>query len=134
MERDPADVVALLVALLAFVTSREVAHLLGPYAAIIVAASAGSALSLSSVEKVMPKWWQPMAFIFVRIGAAVVLTVTIAEVAHSQFPGLQPRSLLVPLAFGIGWMRDYGAAMRWIGSALKKALPGWLSNLGRKDG
>jgi hypothetical protein len=134
MERDPADVVALLVALLAYVTSREVAHLLGPYAAIIVSASAGSALSLSATEKVMARWWQPMSYIVIRVGVAMVLTVAIAELAHSQMPELQTRSLLVPLAFGIGWMSDYNAVMRWIGAAIKKVIPGWLAGLGRKDG
>ncbi|MFA6168948.1 MAG: hypothetical protein WC700_20145 [Gemmatimonadaceae bacterium] len=98
-----------------------------------MSASAGSALSLSATEKVMQKWWQPMYYIALRVGVAVVLTVAIAELAHSQVPEMKPRTLLVPLAFGIGWMSDYNSVMRWIGAALKKVLPGWLSSLGRKN-
>lgn len=133
MQSEPSDIVALLVALLAFVTSREVAYLLGPYAAIIVASSAGAALSLSSTESPLPKWWQPIVFVSVRVVVAVVLTVAIA---NAIVTGTEVKAglFLIPVAFGIGAIRDYGSVLRWVGAAVKKAIPGWLANLGKRDG
>lgn len=128
------DVIALLVALLTFVVSKEVAILVGPYAAIMVSASAGAALSLSAIEGEMDAWWRPLQYLFVRILVAIVLTGALAELAHFWIPEIRPRMVLVPLAFGIGWIRDYGAVMRWIGNALRKILPKWLADIGRKNG
>lgn len=133
MQNEPSDIVALLVALLAFVTSREVAYLLGPYAAIVVSASAGAALSLSSTQSPLARWWQPITFIFVRVGVAIVLTVSIADVLVVG-TDLKPRLMLIPVAFAIGAIRDYGAVLRWAGAAIRKVIPGWLANLGRRDG
>ena len=98
MNQEPLDVVAVLVFVLTIVTSNEVAIIFGPYAAIVVSASAGAAVSLAMIVKDMPKWWQPMYYILSRIVIATVLTVAIAELIHSQFPEMKPRALLVPVA------------------------------------
>jgi hypothetical protein len=133
MNNEPVSIVTLLVAILTFVTSKEVAGLLGPYAAIAVSASAGAALSLSSTEKDMPKWWNWSFYIMARIGVALVLTGSISQIAASQFPDLKPSFMLVPIAFGLGYLKDYRATLSWCGTAIKKVLPGWLAGLGNKD-
>lgn len=134
MQNEPLDVIALLVVLITYVTSREVASLLGPYAAIIVSASAGAAVSLPLRSSAMDQWWQPMGYIIVRVMLAVLLTVALANVVHVYVPDLQLRVLLVPISIGIGLVWDYGAVLKWGGNALKKALPAWLTNLGRRNG
>jgi hypothetical protein len=74
-----------MVALLAFITSRDVAIVAGPYAAIVILACAGAALSLSGAEERM----SPFAgawFIFVRVFIAVAITVALAEGMQWFFP------------------------------------------------
>jgi hypothetical protein len=134
MNEEPVNLVVFLAAILTYVTSREVASLLGPYAAIVVSASAGAAVSLSAIEKNMPQWWGPMLYIAVRVAVAVVLTVALAELAQLGWPNLRPRYLLIPIAFGIGLISDYNAFARSFTSALSKALPKWLANIGKRDG
>lgn len=130
LTHEPNDFVALLVALLAFVTSREVAILIGPYAAIVVSASAGAALSLSGNARAM-KLMEAAWYVTIRILAAVVLTVALAELLQSVAPWAKPRYTLIPLAFGFGWIRDYNAIREWIGRTIIRRAPKWFPN-GRK--
>lgn len=118
---DPLDLVALMVALVAFIASREVAQAAGPYAAIAILACAGAALCLSGTEDHMTPLeggW----FIFVRVFIAVAVTVAIAEIVAKVFPDLRPRYTLAPIAFGIGWIRDYNAVRSWLGGLLDRLL------------
>lgn len=119
----PPDVVALLIALVALIASKEIAHLVGPYAAIIVLACAGAALALSGHEEEV-KGWDAVIYVAVRVLVAVVLTVTLAELAQFAFAWAKPRYTLIPLAFGIGWIRDYDDVRttvgRWISRAVEK--------------
>lgn len=116
---EPVDIVSLLIALIAVIASREVAHLVGPYAALVVLACAGSALSLSGNEEELTAV-RAFRYVAVRILVAVVLTVTIAELIQLVAPWARPRFTLVPLAFGIGWIKDYGEVRKWIGSAIDR--------------
>lgn len=119
MQSDPVDIVSLLVALLAIIASKEIAALVGPYAAIFVLASAGAALSLSSTEKVMTPVGA-MLYVSIRVLVAVVLTAAIAELLQNVIPWAKPRYTLVPLAFGIGWIKDYDTVKAWLASLIDK--------------
>ena len=118
MSNDPLDVIALLVALLTFVTSREIAAILGPYAAIVIAACAGAALSLSGNDKEMTLW-RATWYVGVRILLAFVLTVALAKGIKAQFEW-EPSVTLIPLAFGIGWVRDYDGMRSWAWGLIDK--------------
>jgi len=114
---DPPDVVSLLIALVAIIASKEIAHLVGPYAAIVVLACAGASLSLSGSDENL-SGFRAVLYIGVRVLVAVVLTVTLAELLQVAVPWLKPRYTLVPLAFGIGWIRDYAALRDWLGDLI----------------
>lgn len=119
MQSNPLDIVALLVALLAFSMSKDAAQIAGPYAAIAVMACAGAALSLSGVETDM----SPLRgtwYIFVRVFLAIAVTVMFAQLIEKLLPYLQPRYTLAPIAFGIGWIRDYNSVRSWIGSLIQR--------------
>lgn len=118
MNNDPLDLVALLVALLTFVTSREVATILGPYAALMVAACGGAALSLSGNDRDMTLW-RATLYVGVRVLVAFVLVVAIAKGIKAQFD-VDPGITLIPLAFGIGWIRDYDGVRAWVGGIIDK--------------
>lgn len=115
---DPLDVIALLVALLTFVTGREVAVLIGPYAAIMVAACAGAAVSLSGNDREMTV---PRAIWYVTIRVLVAFTLTSALAsALKNWLSWNPAVTLIPLAFGIGWIRDYDGVRAWFGDVIDK--------------
>jgi len=124
---DPPDVVTLLIALVALIASKEIAHLVGPYAAIVVLAAAGASLSLSGHEEEV-KGVDAFLYVSVRILVAVVLTVTMAELLQVAVPWLKPRYTLVPLAFGIGWVREYRDVRAFIGNLIAGALKRRVGN------
>lgn len=117
--QEPVDVVSLLVAIIAIIASKEVAHLVGPYAAICVLACAGSALALSGHEEELTNG-KAIWFILVRVMVAVTLTVAVAEMLQNIVPWMKPRYTLVPLAFGIGWIRDYTEIRSWLGRTIDR--------------
>ena len=116
---EPTNLVDLLIALLAIIASKEIAALVGPYAAIIVLATSGAALSLSGHEDTMTRS-QAIGFVGIRILVAVTLTISIAELMQNIIPWAKPRYMLVPLAFGIGWIRDYASVRQWVGSVIER--------------
>lgn len=117
----PIDLVGLLIALLAFVFGKEMAAIVGPYAAIVILASAGAALSLSGHEEHFEPW-RAAWYVAVRILIAVTLTVALAELVQHFVPALLPRFTLIPLAFAIGWIRDYDAVRRWCGDTIARVI------------
>ena len=116
---DPQDIVSVLIAIIAIIVSKEVAYLLGPYAAIIVLACAGASLALSGTEDDL-NYGRAIIYIGVRVMLAIVLTVAIAELLENVIPWAKPRYTLVPLAFAIGWIKDYGGVMGWFGSVINR--------------
>lgn len=118
MNNDPLDATALLIFLLTFVTSREAAAVIGPYAAIIVAACGGAALSLSGNDKDM-SLWRATWYVGVRVVLAVLIVVSLAKGIKSGF-GWEPSVTLIPLAIGIGWIRDYDHVRSWVGGIIDK--------------
>lgn len=116
---EPTDLVNLFIALFAILVSKELALLIGPYAAIVVLACAGAALSLSGTEKELNAW-QATWYVSIRVLAAVVLTVSFAELLQNFAPWAKPRYTLIPVAFGIGWIRDFESVRTWFGSVIDR--------------
>ena len=115
---EPHDFIALVIAIMAAITSKEVANLIGPYAAVIVLALAGSGLALSSYDKVLSAF-ESFRYVLVRMLLAVTLTVSVAELLQAVIPWAKPRYSMLPIAFGIGMIRDYKAVMTWLGESIK---------------
>lgn len=119
--QEPPDLVSLLIALLAFMVSKDVALLVGPYAAIAVLASAGAALALSGMEEHLGLW-RASWFVTVRLLVAIAITISLAEVLQRWIPAMQPRYTLSPIAFAIGWIRDYDQLRASIGALFGRFL------------
>ena len=117
---DPVDLMGALVALLLLVTSNEIAHTVGPMAAIIVAACAGAAISISGHEQEM-KALRAMWYVTARVLVAVTLSSFVAWMIQKA-TGWDARNLLVPVAFGLGWIRDYDDLRKRLGAMLGRAL------------
>ena len=103
---DPMDFVGFVVGAVSLIAGVNVAHLVGPYAAIFVLSCGGAILSLTGNDKDMTGR-QGIVYISVRVVVAWCLTVAAAELLQSFFPGLKPRYTLIPIAFGIGYIRDW---------------------------
>lgn len=124
MNNDLLDIVAFLVAVLTFVTSREIAQAVGPYAAVIVAASAGAAFSISGRGDEMGAR-KASIYVSVRVLAAVAITIS-AALAVQKYTGWDARHTLIPIAFLIGWVRDFDHLLELvdIGKRLKEKIVG----------
>ena len=117
MNNEPTDLITLLVALIAILTGREIAQLIGPYMAIIVLACAGAAVALSKVENKMDNI-VAARYVSLRVLMAVCFTIALAEFLQNYAPGIKPRYSLVPIAFLIGWCHDYNAIASWVGERI----------------
>lgn len=118
MNNDPLDLIALFIALFTLVATKEVAQLAGPYAAIMVWGCAGAAVSLSGHRETMGAR-EAVWYVSVRVFLAIALTVMLAEVLQAVLPEttskvLQPRYTVGPIAFLLGWVRDYNVAIQWL--------------------
>lgn len=127
---EPQDFIGLVVAVMAALTSKEIAHLVGPYAAMLVLAVAGSGLALSSNDKVMTAF-ESMRYVSVRVLLAVTLTVSVGELVQAVVPWAKLRYLILPIAFGIGMVKDYRAVVSWAGGLIRSAFE---NVLGKKNG
>jgi len=119
MNQQPLDIVGVIVALLAFIVSQDVAIVVGPYAAIAILACAGSVLALSGNEEKIGMFGA-LCFVTMRIFLAVAITISLAELVERWVPDLQPRYTLSPIAFGIGWIRDYNQVRAALGGLLAR--------------
>lgn len=116
MSTDPLDLAGLLVAIFALIVSKEVATILGPYAGIIVLACAGAAVALSGSDRKMTAREACWYFTW-RAFVAAAATVMIAELlqivaAKVGLLDLKPRYTVAPIAFLIGWVKDYNTLLR----------------------
>lgn len=118
---EPQDFIGFVIAIMAAITSKEIAHLVGPYAAVIVLALAGSGLALSSNDKVMSAL-ESVRYVGIRALLAVTLTVSAAELLQAVIPWAKPRYSMLPISFGIGMIKDYKALMTWLGDSVKNAI------------
>lgn len=116
--QEPIDFVAFVVAVLAMIASKEVAVLVGPYAAIMVLACAGSALSLSLSDQEFTLR-QAVFYVTLRVLLAIVLTIALAQLLESVASWAKPKYTVAPLAFVIGYIRDYKAVFKWLAETAK---------------
>lgn len=120
MSADPLDLVGLLVAVFAFVVSKEIAATVGPYAAILVLACAGAAISLSGHEKMRAR--DACWYVTWRAFVAIAVTVMLAELVQIGFAQLKPRYTIAPIAFLIGWIKDYNEILRSASALIGRVL------------
>jgi len=117
--QSPPDFLEFVVAIVAWLASREVAATVGPFSAIIVLACAGAALSLSGTPNQL-KYTNALVYIGIRALVAIVLTVSLAELLQKIIPWMEPRYTLTPIAFAIGWIKDYNSVRSWVGSVIDR--------------
>lgn len=94
------DILAVVVAIAALIFSQEVAHMVGPYLLIIMASAVGASWTVKRQDmtsRVGAMWY------FAKVcGAAVLLTGFLSAAISGMHADLTERSLLVPVAFGLG--------------------------------
>lgn len=107
------DVIGLFVFISAAIFSADVAAVIGPYVAIVVAAAIGASFSLARRQR--STRMEAIGF-FLRICGLAVLIAGALAAAIAQFhPALTERALLAPAAFGIGLVGDrWREVGRWI--------------------
>jgi hypothetical protein len=103
---DPADLVTLIVSVLAVFTGPEFARLLGPYAAIVILATAGAVWALSNREQRMDRT-QSLIYVAIRVLLAVTLTVAIVRLLQWVYAPMKPEYTFSWVAFLIGRVRDF---------------------------
>ena len=124
---DPLNFVQLLVALISLIAGLNIAHLVGPYAAIFVLACCGAIMSLTGSDKEMTIG-QGVWYVTFRVVLAWGLTVSVAELLETGIPWAKPRYTLVPIALGIGYIRDYAHLVK-----IKGQVVGFIGWLRKKD-
>ena len=93
MQPEPLDLVSLLIVLLAFIVSKDVAIAVGPYAAVGILACAGAGISLSGNDRQM-SLPQACWYVSIRVLMAVSLTIGLAELfdKSTETPGEMVKS------------------------------------------
>lgn len=104
MNQNGLDFIGFVVFMAAWAFNAEVAAVIGPYMAIIIAASCGAGLSLSARPKTTRV--NAIAYFFIVGTMASIFTGSIAAILAWAHPGLSERALLAPVAFVIGWIGD----------------------------
>jgi hypothetical protein len=117
--KPPEDLIGLLIGLISLFTTAEVAQLVGPYVAILVASGAGAYLSISGTEDHMTLHRAASHFVL-RVLVALVITVSLAKGIAAIGPAwLHPNITLVPLALGIGWVKDFNTVRAFVADKIK---------------
>ena len=99
-----SDFITLSIFIAAMLFSREAADVVGPYVAIIAAATIGASFALARREKTTRTG---AAIFFARVvGLAVLLTVGLAQVVSAYYPAMQERLMLIPIALLVGFVGD----------------------------
>ena len=123
---NPINFVDFVVGIVTLFAGANIAYLVGPYAAIFVVSCGGAILSLSGSDKDMSVR-ESVAYITVRVVVACCVTVALAELLQYLFPKMQPKYSLIPIAFGIGYIRDWAHLL-----LLKSRTIGFISSLRKK--
>lgn len=120
---EPLDLTGLVAAIITFFASKEVAEIASPYIAIIIASvmAAGWALSKTGEMNV----YSTFRFILLRVGTAIIFSVTVAELIHLAAAWAQPRYTMVPIAFLIALVRDFDELKEY-----KDGLLNWFKSRG----
>lgn len=106
------DPISVMVAISTLVFAQEVAHVVGPYLIILFSSSIGASFALKS--RPVTSRWSAIGF-FVRVnGLAVLLTYSIAMVAHKYYPEANVTTWFAPISFVIGFVGDrWPAVLMW---------------------
>ena len=123
---DPSDLMGLIIAIITWVATKEIANMIGPHIAIGVAAIVAAGWSLSKAGEL--SGWQSCGFMLLRVATAIVFAVTLAQLIHLAAPWASPRVTAVPIAFIIGLIKDLDELREY-----KNSLMGWFRNRGSKD-
>ncbi|RDF48971.1 hypothetical protein DWA13_20635, partial [Acinetobacter baumannii] len=97
---DPLDLIGLVVAIITYIASREIAEVVSPYVAIIIAASVAGGWALSKEGEL--NGYQSFKFLLLRVGTAFIFAVTLAQLFHMAAAWMLPRYTAIPIAFMIG--------------------------------
>lgn len=105
MSQQPlADFVGICVFIAALLFSADVANLVGPYMAILIASTVGASFALGRRDR---STRGGAIFFFVRLNfMALLFTVAIAALINSIRPDLPSRFLVAPIALLIGFAGD----------------------------
>lgn len=121
---DPADLVGLIIAVLTYFASKEIAEIIGPYIAICIAATMAAGWALSRAGELTG--FQSLKFMLLRAGTAIIFAVTLAQLFHMALPWLQTRYTMIPIAFLIGLVKDLDELKSY-----KDSIVGWIRNRGK---
>jgi len=119
---EPIDFMALVMVFVAFLTNKEIAAQIGPYATIVILSCAGAGYSLSESETVRNRT-QTCWYVLYRVGLAFFFSVTIAKGVQHFFPWAEPIYTVVPVAFCIGLM---DTIKRWVSPYWDRIIDKWL--------
>ncbi|WP_114968552.1 hypothetical protein [Rhodoferax ferrireducens] len=104
MNNNASDFISLSIFIAALIFSQEAAAIVGPYVAIIAAASIGASFALARRDKATRTG---AAVFFARVvGLAVLLTVVLAQIASAYYPAIHERLMLIPIALLVGFIGD----------------------------
>ena len=98
------DWIGVVVFISTLVFNAEVAAVVGPYMAIIIAAALGAGLSLGAREKTSRA--NALVYFTIVCTLAAIFASSIAAILAWMHPGLSERALLSPVAFVIGLIGD----------------------------
>jgi len=122
---NPADIIGFIVAIVTYIASKEIAEVVSPYIAIVVAATMAAGWALSRAGELTG--YQSLKFIVLRVGTAILFAVTLANLIALVAPWAAPRWTMVPIAFIIGLVKDVEELKEY-----KDGLISWLKG-GKKD-
>ena len=105
MQSGTADIFTLILSILMWFSGPEVAKLITPYVAIILASGVAASWALSGIEIPPDKkwtWMNSLWFFLIRILTAVIFTVAIANLVHDAFSSIPWGLSLLIVAACIG--------------------------------
>ncbi|MBL8518180.1 MAG: hypothetical protein JNM76_14560 [Betaproteobacteria bacterium] len=108
------DFAGLMALLLGLFMSAEVANVISHYVTLLIAAGCGAYLSITDNDREMTAA-QAVGYVLVRMLLAVLLTVPTAMwLVSIGGAWLAPNITLVPIALGIGWLKDPKSVRDWV--------------------
>lgn len=103
------------------------ASALAPHLVVIIGGMAGGVLGLMSYRQATIG--EGSRYVLGMGVMAWLLAGSMAEIAAVQWPTLDDKRLLAPVALGIGWVgHRWPAVGRWIGRMVRTAVEAWLKS------
>lgn len=115
------DPISVAVAVATVVFAQDVAHIVGPYLVIVFASTIGA--SFAMVARKPTSRLKAAAFFFRVNGLSILLTYSVAAIAHTYYPVDTAKDWFVPVAFCIGFVGDrWPALMTWAASKVSQLV------------